>query len=115
MWRRDAAFPSSSDGSNPNVFSTVELEVSENLYTDHTDLTVNSVVELTLNDRNAYGIIRWTGTLPERMETMAGIELVKGTPHKHALPPPLLESLVWIFSSILVATPTMFYLFRRRK
>lgn len=46
---------------------------------------MNSVVELTLNDRKAYGIIRWIGKLPERMEIMAGIELVKITPPKHVL------------------------------
>eukprot|EP00066_Takifugu_rubripes_P029416 XP_011618682.1 PREDICTED: ubiquitin carboxyl-terminal hydrolase CYLD-like isoform X1 [Takifugu rubripes] len=40
-----------------------------------TDLTVNSVVELTLDHRSLYGIIRWIGRLPERMEMMAGIEL----------------------------------------
>lgn len=63
--------------SNPNVFFfffTVEPDIPENLYTD---LTVNSVVELTLADRNVYGIIRWIGMLPERAEMMAGVELVK--------------------------------------
>lgn len=75
-------FPCSSNTSNSNVFSTVEPEISENLYSD---LTVDSVVELTLNQRNAYGTIRWIGTLPERKEMMAGIELVKITPHKHVL------------------------------
>lgn len=75
-------FPYSSNTSNPNVFSTVEPEISENLYTD---LTVDSVVELTLKQRNAYGTIRWIGMLPERQEMTAGIELVKVTPHKHVL------------------------------
>lgn len=72
----------SSNKSNPNVFFIVEPDISENLYTD---LTVNSVVELTLKDRNAYGIIRWIGMLPDRREMMAGIELVKIRPYKHVL------------------------------
>lgn len=51
-----------------------EPESREDLYTD---LSVNSLVELTLNHRSLYGIIRWIGTLPERDDVMAGIELVK--------------------------------------
>lgn len=39
------------------------------------DLSVNSVVEVTLGTGNSYGIIRWIGTLPGRQETMAGLEL----------------------------------------
>ncbi|KAM9357788.1 ubiquitin carboxyl-terminal hydrolase CYLD [Symphorus nematophorus] len=38
-------------------------------------LTVNSVVEVTLAQGDAYGIIRWIGALPGRQETMAGLEL----------------------------------------
>lgn len=41
---------------------------------------MNSLVELTLDPRNLYGIIRWVGVLPERREVMAGIELVKIQP-----------------------------------
>lgn len=41
-----------------------------------TDLGVNSLVELTLGSGNTYGIIRWVGTLPDRNEIMAGLELV---------------------------------------
>lgn len=68
-----------SDESYPNVISIAEPEISQCLCTD---LTVNSVVELTLEHRNLYGIIRWIGMLPERMELMAGIELVKIQPDK---------------------------------
>ncbi|XP_049910334.1 ubiquitin carboxyl-terminal hydrolase CYLD [Epinephelus moara] len=39
------------------------------------DLTVNSVVEVTLATGNSYGIIRWIGFLPGGKETMAGLEL----------------------------------------
>lgn len=70
------------DGCNescPNVISIAEPEISQRLCTD---LTVNSVVELTLDHRHLYGIIRWIGMLPERMELMAGIELVKIKPDK---------------------------------
>ncbi|KAK5869500.1 hypothetical protein PBY51_024209 [Eleginops maclovinus] len=49
---------------------------TEDLYSDHyLDLTVNSVVEVTLGDGNSYGIIRWIGTPPSRKEIMAGLEL----------------------------------------
>lgn len=40
------------------------------------DLTVNSVVEMMLSERNVYGIIRWIGKLPGRQDIMAGLELV---------------------------------------
>lgn len=40
------------------------------------DLSVNSVVEVTLATSNSYGIIRWIGNLPGRQELMAGLELV---------------------------------------
>lgn len=72
------------DRSDPNIFFTVEPESmdvgtppmepdSDDLYTD---LTVNSVVEVTLGAGNSYGIIRWIGTLTGRQEVMAGLELV---------------------------------------
>lgn len=60
--------------SYPHLISIAEPEISQSLCTD---LTVNSVVELTLDHRSLYGIIRWIGMLPERMELMAGIELVE--------------------------------------
>lgn len=60
--------------SDPRLVSIAEPEISQSLCTD---LTVNSVVELTLEHRSLYGIIRWVGTLPERKELMAGIELVE--------------------------------------
>ncbi|KAM6922029.1 ubiquitin carboxyl-terminal hydrolase CYLD [Xenentodon cancila] len=43
----------------------------------HTGLLMdlNSMVEVTLSVRNSYGIIRWMGTLPDRAETMVGLEL----------------------------------------
>lgn len=62
-----------SNDSNPNLISIAEPEIYQSVCTD---LTVNSVVELTLDHRSLYGIIRWIGMLPERMEMMAGIELV---------------------------------------
>ncbi|XP_061593261.1 ubiquitin carboxyl-terminal hydrolase CYLD-like [Cololabis saira] len=36
---------------------------------------LNSMVEVSLSVPNSYGIIRWMGTLPEREETMVGLEL----------------------------------------
>ncbi|KAF1385307.1 hypothetical protein PFLUV_G00106380 [Perca fluviatilis] len=39
------------------------------------DLSVNSLVEVTLAKGSSYGIIRWIGSLPTRQETMAGLEL----------------------------------------
>uniref|UniRef100_A0A3P8TYU5 Ubiquitin carboxyl-terminal hydrolase CYLD n=1 Tax=Amphiprion percula TaxID=161767 RepID=A0A3P8TYU5_AMPPE len=38
-------------------------------------LSVNSVVEVTLGAGNLHGIIRWIGVLPNRKETMVGLEL----------------------------------------
>ncbi|XP_022064107.2 ubiquitin carboxyl-terminal hydrolase CYLD [Acanthochromis polyacanthus] len=38
-------------------------------------LSVNSVVEVTLGAGNLHGIIRWMGILPNRSETMVGLEL----------------------------------------
>lgn len=46
---------------------------TDNLYMD---LTVNSMVEVSLAAGNSYGIIRWIGFLPGRQELMAGLELV---------------------------------------
>ncbi|XP_051233183.1 ubiquitin carboxyl-terminal hydrolase CYLD [Dicentrarchus labrax] len=42
-------------------------------------LSVNSLVEVTLGKGNAYGIIRWIGKLPDRQDTMAGLELEEDT------------------------------------
>uniref|UniRef100_A0A8C2WSU4 Ubiquitin carboxyl-terminal hydrolase CYLD n=1 Tax=Cyclopterus lumpus TaxID=8103 RepID=A0A8C2WSU4_CYCLU len=42
---------------------------------DSGDLSLNSVVEVTLKKGKSYGIIRWIGTLPGLKETMAGLEL----------------------------------------
>lgn len=39
-------------------------------------LSLNSMVEVTLGEGNTYGIIRWIGKLPDRSETMVGLELV---------------------------------------
>ncbi|XP_005750338.1 ubiquitin carboxyl-terminal hydrolase CYLD [Pundamilia nyererei] len=38
-------------------------------------LSLNSMVEVTLGEGNTYGIIRWIGKLPDRSETMVGLEL----------------------------------------
>lgn len=43
---------------------------------DNHFLDLNSLVEVTLGEGNSYGIIRWIGTLPERKDIMAGLELV---------------------------------------
>ncbi|KAG8003403.1 Pituitary adenylate cyclase-activating polypeptide type I receptor [Nibea albiflora] len=42
---------------------------------DNHFLDINSLVEVTLGEGNSYGIIRWIGTLPERKDLMAGLEL----------------------------------------
>ncbi|TMS20188.1 Ubiquitin carboxyl-terminal hydrolase CYLD [Larimichthys crocea] len=42
---------------------------------DNHFLDINSLVEVTLGEGNSYGIIRWIGTLPERKDIMAGLEL----------------------------------------
>lgn len=69
---------------DPDIFSTVEPEGMdvETAQTEPntSDLTENSVVELTLGEGNSYGIIRWIGTLPGRQETMVGLELVISVP-----------------------------------
>ncbi|XP_059197782.1 ubiquitin carboxyl-terminal hydrolase CYLD [Centropristis striata] len=41
----------------------------------YSDLSLNSLVEVTLGQGNAYGIIRWIGTLPGWEDAMAGLEL----------------------------------------
>lgn len=46
----------------------------EDLYTD---MSLGTLVELTLDAKKLYGTIRWIGTLPDMQETMAGLELVK--------------------------------------
>lgn len=46
----------------------------EDLYTD---LSLGTLVELTLDAKKLYGTIRWIGALPDVQETMAGLELVK--------------------------------------
>lgn len=71
------------DEPDPDIFFTVEPEsmdidtpTAEPNTDPYMDLSVNSVVEVTLATRNSYGIIRWIGTLPGRQEIMAGLELV---------------------------------------
>ncbi|XP_035509445.1 ubiquitin carboxyl-terminal hydrolase CYLD [Morone saxatilis] len=49
----------------------------DDLYRDL--LSVNSLVEVTLGKGNTYGIIRWIGKLPDRKDTMAGLELEEDT------------------------------------
>ncbi|AWP10471.1 putative ubiquitin carboxyl-terminal hydrolase CYLD-like [Scophthalmus maximus] len=63
----------------PQSLQTEELAVGdrvtyflEDLYLD---LSLNSMVEFTLATGNSYGIIRWIGTLPDREQIMAGLEL----------------------------------------
>lgn len=68
--------------SNPNIFCTVEPERMDidtpplEQSVDNHFLDINSLVEVTLGEGNSYGIIRWIGTLPERKDIMAGLELV---------------------------------------
>ncbi|KAI3369102.1 hypothetical protein L3Q82_026072, partial [Scortum barcoo] len=45
---------------------------SDELYVD---LSINSVVEVNVGSGNLYGIIRWIGNLPDRLDTMVGLEL----------------------------------------
>ena len=49
------------------------LSADEDLYMG---LSVNSLVEVTFARDNAYGIIRWIGTLTDLEQIMAGLELV---------------------------------------
>ncbi|XP_068445993.1 ubiquitin carboxyl-terminal hydrolase CYLD [Clinocottus analis] len=42
---------------------------------DSGDLSLNSVVEVTLSKGTSYGIIRWIGNLPDIKDTMVGLEL----------------------------------------
>ncbi|KAM7012277.1 ubiquitin carboxyl-terminal hydrolase CYLD [Tautogolabrus adspersus] len=55
-----------------DVDTTAVEAHTEDLYLD---LTLNSLVEVSVTTGNLYGIIRWIGTLPGRPETMAGLEL----------------------------------------
>jgi len=43
---------------------------------DDLHMELNSMVEVTLGSGNAYGIIRWIGSLPDRNDLMVGLELV---------------------------------------
>lgn len=78
------AFSHICNKSDPNILFTVEPEsmdvdappMDSNTDDLYMDLSVNSVVEVTLGAGNLYGIIRWIGTLPGRQDTMAGLELV---------------------------------------
>lgn len=56
-----------------DIDTALEEQNTDYLYMD---LSVNSLVEVTLGSGNSYGIIRWIGTLPDRQEIMAGLELV---------------------------------------
>ncbi|TNN63930.1 Ubiquitin carboxyl-terminal hydrolase CYLD [Liparis tanakae] len=62
-----------------NVFLAVEPERMDVDTTpvekDSGDLSLNSLVEVTLSKGKSYGIIRWIGTVRDSTETMAGIEL----------------------------------------
>lgn len=60
----------------PELMDTDKSAAEPNTDDLYMDLSVNSVVEVTLGKGNSYGIIRWIGTLPERHEKMAGLELV---------------------------------------
>nr|XP_020515174.2 ubiquitin carboxyl-terminal hydrolase CYLD-like [Labrus bergylta] len=65
-----------------DVDTTAVEAHTEDLYTE--DLSLNSLVEVSVTSGNLYGIIRWIGTLtglPGQPETMAGLELEedKGT------------------------------------
>ncbi|XP_026201963.1 ubiquitin carboxyl-terminal hydrolase CYLD [Anabas testudineus] len=59
----------------PELMDTDKSAAEPNTDDLYMDLSVNSVVEVTLGKGNSYGIIRWIGTLPERHEKMAGLEL----------------------------------------
>lgn len=62
-------------GEVPAESESMDVEAhtaEEDLYTD---LSLNSLVEVSVTTGNLYGIIRWIGVLPDRPETMAGLEL----------------------------------------
>lgn len=57
-----------------NLVDTPSVDhYQEDLYTD---MSLGTLVELTLEAKKLYGTIRWIGTLPDMQETMAGLELV---------------------------------------
>ncbi|XP_063357182.1 ubiquitin carboxyl-terminal hydrolase CYLD [Pelmatolapia mariae] len=56
---------------NMDVDTTPEAD-TDDLYMG---LSLNSMVEVTLGLGNTYGIVRWIGKLPDRSETMVGLEL----------------------------------------
>lgn len=58
---------------SPAESASVERH-QEDLYTD---MSLGTLVELTLDAKKLYGTIRWIGTPPDMQETMAGLELVK--------------------------------------
>ncbi|KAM9365577.1 ubiquitin carboxyl-terminal hydrolase CYLD isoform 2-T2 [Pholidichthys leucotaenia] len=63
-------------GEVPTEPESMDVDTVTNSDDLYTDLTVNSMVEVTLaHSSNAHGIIRWIGSLPDRKETMAGLEL----------------------------------------
>lgn len=54
----------------------VDITPVENHFEDlYSDLSLDSLVEVSVAGGNLYGIIRWIGNLPGRPETMAGLEL----------------------------------------
>lgn len=56
-----------------NLVDSASVEhQQEDLYTD---MSLGTLVELTLDAKKLYGTIRWIGTLPDMQETMAGLEL----------------------------------------
>ncbi|CAL8309437.1 unnamed protein product [Lota lota] len=59
----------------PNVVMDASAALVEPQTCPATSLGVNSLVELTLSDGHAYGVIRWIGPLPGRADTMCGLEL----------------------------------------
>ena len=61
----------------PNMFLGAGAASVEPQTYPETFLSVNSLIELTLSDGVAYGVIRWIGELPDRKDTtMCGLELV---------------------------------------
>uniref|UniRef100_A0A3P8QYP3 Ubiquitin carboxyl-terminal hydrolase CYLD n=1 Tax=Astatotilapia calliptera TaxID=8154 RepID=A0A3P8QYP3_ASTCA len=66
----------------PNTFfiaegESMDVDTPPEADTDYLymGLSLNSMVEVTLGEGNTYGIIRWIGKLPDRSETMVGLEL----------------------------------------
>ena len=57
-------------------------------------LDVDSLIELTLSDGVAYGVIRWIGMVPDRNDTvMCGLELVSLTASRPSIS---LDFLPWL-------------------